>query len=155
MDSIIKMFKGGNKMETEVRELLVKQISSQLEELDKLDVGSNEYKTTVDGISKLLDKLNESTKNDYDYWNAQASRELEKELKEAQMKQENDMKEKQLTEDRKDHLIKNGLTAAGIISTAVLAVWGTYTSFKFEEKGTITTIMGRGFINNLIPKKHN
>ena len=29
----------------------------------------------------------------------------------------------------------------------------TLTSLKFEEEGTVTTIVGRGFVNKLLPKK--
>ena len=66
---------------------------------------------------------------------------------------ENDLKLKQMKDDKIDRWVKNGLTALGIAVPTVVTVWGTLKSFKFEEEGTITTIMGRGFINKLLPKK--
>lgn len=56
-------------------------------------------------------------------------------------------------EEKRDRFIKNCMTAAGIIVPVVVTVWGTCKSFEFEKEGTITTIMGRGFINKLLPKK--
>ena len=141
-------------MEMDVKDLLTQTIGNQIEALEDMEVGSDKYKTTVDGISKLMDKLNESNKNDYDYWLADEARKLEKELKENQLAQETELKERQLAEERTDHIVKNGLTALSIVTGIGLTIWGTYKSFKFEETGTITTIMGRGFISNLLPKKH-
>lgn len=141
-------------MEMDVKDLLVQTIGNQIGELEDMEVGSDKYKTTVDGISKLMDKLNESNKNDYDYWSADEARKLEKELKENQLAQETELKKQQLAEERTDHIVKNGLTALSIVTGIGLTIWGTYKSLKFEETGTITTIMGRGFINNLLPKKH-
>lgn len=141
-------------MEMNVKEQLVSSIENQIEALDAMEVGTNEYKTTVDGISKLLDKLNESDKYEFDYWNTQEAQNNEKEFKEKQLAQETELKEKQLAEERTDHIVKNGLTAFSIVTSVGLAIWGTYKSLKFEETGSITTIMGRGFISNLLPKKH-
>lgn len=141
-------------MEIDVKDQLIQEIGRQLVELEGMDVGSDAYKTTVDGISKLMDKLNDSNKNDYDYLTAQEARELERELKEKQLSQETELKEKQLVGERTDCIVKHGLTALGIITSVGLAVWGTCKSLKFEETGSVTTIMGRGFISNLLPKKH-
>ena len=58
-----------------------------------------------------------------------------------------------MDEEKKDRLVKNIITAAGIVLPLVITVWGTKVSLKFEEEGTFTTIMGRGFINKLLPKK--
>ena len=60
----------------------------------------------------------------------------------------------QLAEDEKrDRRIKNGITIAGIVIPSVITIWGTIKSLNFEKEGTVTTIMGRGFINKLLPKK--
>ena len=56
-------------------------------------------------------------------------------------------------DERKDRLIRNILTASGIVIPTAVTIWGTIKSIEFEKEGTITTIMGRGFINKLIPKK--
>ena len=60
----------------------------------------------------------------------------------------------QLAEDEKrDRRIKNGITIAGIVIPSLITIWGTIKSLNFEKEGTVTTIMGRGFINKLLPKK--
>jgi hypothetical protein len=86
--------------------------------------------------------------------------ELEKDLKKQQLelekekvKLEIDLKREQIEEDRKDRFIRNCISIAGIIIPTLVTIWGTKKSFEFEKEGTITTIMGRGFINKLLPKK--
>ena len=64
-----------------------------------------------------------------------------------------DFKQKQIEEERKDRLIRNCISAAGIVIPSLITIWGTLKTFKFEEDGTITTVMGRGFINKLLPTK--
>jgi hypothetical protein len=56
-------------------------------------------------------------------------------------------------DDKRDRLIKNIIGAAGIVLPLIVTIWGTKVSLKFEEEGTITTQMGRGFIQRLFPKK--
>ena len=63
------------------------------------------------------------------------------------------MRERQLQDEKKDRLVKNVLTLLGIAVPTVVTIWGTNKSLKFEETGSVTTIMGRGFINKLLPKK--
>ena len=125
-----------------IRTLLEVEIEDEFEKLNKMEVGSEQYKVTVDGLTKLLDR----------------SIEFDKYQDELEEKKENrkidaDFKSKQVDDENKDRLIKNGLTLAGIIIPSVITVWGTLKSLKFEQDGTVTTIMGRGFINKLLPKK--
>ena len=64
-----------------------------------------------------------------------------------------DFKMKQMEEERKDRIARNCIAVAGIVVSTAVTVWGTIKSINFEKEGTITTIMGRGFINKLLPKK--
>lgn len=114
-----------------IETLLQQEIQRELEKLKEMEVGTEEYKSAVDGIAKLYDKLNEAEKN-----------RNEREDKKASEK-----------EDRVDRWVKNAIAIAGITIPTVVTVWGTLKSLKFEETGTVTTIMGRGFINKLLPKK--
>ena len=121
-----------------IDELLREEIQEELEALKDMDKGTDEYKTTVDGVVKLTDRVIEFKKLDV---------ECQKDAN------ENDIKLKQMDEDKKDRLIKNCMTAASIGLPIALTIWGTYKTFEFEKEGTITTMMGRGFINKLFPKK--
>jgi len=107
-----------------------------------MEPGTDKHKVAVDGLTKLMDRAIEIEKLDIDAKEKAENRKIDKELK-----------LKQMEEDRKDRIAKNTLTAASIFGGFALTVWGTVKSIKFEETGTITTIMGRGFIQKLLPKK--
>ena len=126
----------------EIKTLLVEEVQDELDNLGALELGSEEYKTTVDGLTKLIDRVIDIEK-------------LESDSKEKViiMENENDFKLKQMEEERKDRFIRNGIAVAGIVIPSLITIWGTVKSLKFEEEGTITTIVGRGFINKLLPKK--
>ena len=125
-----------------IRELLDEEIQVEFEKLSELEVGSESYKATVDGLAKLVDRAVEIDKT-----------EMENATKIEAQNIENDLKALQIKEDNRDRWVRNGIAIAGIIVPSVLTVWGTLKSFKFEETGTVTTILGRGFINKLLPKK--
>lgn len=129
--------------------LLSKTVEYLLEKLEETEVGSDKHKALVDAIAKLEDKLIEIQRIQNDAADKAATR--ERELKNDIL--EYNVKCEQMKEDRIDKLVKNLLTALGIVLPIWLTVWGTKVSFKFEEEGTITTIMGRGFINRLFGKK--
>jgi hypothetical protein len=128
--------------EMSIKTLLEKEINDEFEELGKTAIGSDEYKTTVDGLTKLMDRAIELEKSEAERADRKAAQESELELK-----------AQQLEDEKKDRKVKNWLTAAGIIIPTGVTIWGTIKSIKFEQEGTITTIMGRGFINKLLPKK--
>lgn len=125
-----------------VETLLNEEIQDEFKELGNLEVGTEKYKVTVDGLTKLCDRAIEIEKL-----------KTETELKQDQQNIDAELRSEQLKDERKDRVIKNVLTGAGIGIPALLTVWGTLKSIKFEETGTITTIMGRGFIQKLLPKK--
>ena len=122
--------------------LLNDEIQNRIEDLGGMKVGSEEYKLAADGLSKLMEKAIELDKLEMDAYEREKARE-----------DENNFRDQQLKEDKKDRLVKNILTGLGIVLPAGLTIWGTLKSLKFEETGTVTTIMGRGFLNKLLPKK--
>lgn len=125
-----------------IETLLKEEIKDEFEELGKLEVGTDKYRTAVDGLTKLCDRAIELEKF-----------KTEHEFKCEQQAAEDDLKTEQLKDDKKDRIVKNCLTGAGILIPTAVTIWGTLKSIKFEETGTITTIMGRGFIQKLLPKK--
>ena len=125
-----------------LQNLLCDEVKSELEELSKMQIGTDEYKTAVDGITKLVAQAIEVEKFNADI----EEREIDRDM-------DHDFKLKQLEEDRKDRRAKNIIAVAGILIPVGVTVWGTIKSLKFEEEGTVTTIVGRGFINKLLPKK--
>lgn len=132
-------------MKEDIKEKLDAEIGSELDKLEFTDIGTDEYKNTIDCISKLIDKRNEMEKLDI---------EREKLTLSERTEENRITKEQKLNEfNEKDQLIKNAISIGSIVIPVLVTIWGTYKTLKFEETGTVTTIMGRGFINKLIPKK--
>lgn len=125
-----------------IKTLLEVEIEEQLTGLASMERGSDEHKTAVDNVAKLMDRAIELEKLET------ASMEKEKDRA-----IENYLKQEQVKDERLDRIVKNCISVAGIVLPIALTVWGTKTSLKFEEDGTITTTIGRGFINKLLPKK--
>ena len=125
-----------------IKTLLEVEIEDQFDKLSEMEKGSDEYKATVDSAIKLTDRMIELEKLEDERLDKEQSRKFDSELKLSEVK-----------EDRKDRIIKNCISVAGIVLPIIVTVWGTKISLKFEEEGTITTSIGRGFINKLLPKK--
>ena len=125
-----------------MRHLLREEIETEFKDLAKIQVGTEEHKVAVDSVTKLVDRAIELEKVDIEKVEKAENRDLEYSLK-----------TKEMDDERKDRWVKNGLTAVSVIGGFALTVWGTIKSIEFEKEGSITTIMGRGFIQKLIPKK--
>lgn len=125
-----------------IKSLLDEEIRSEIEEVSKIEVGSDQHKASVDSLAKLLDKHIELEKLEADAQEKYESRVAEQDLKREQIKNE-----------KRDSVVKNVLTGVSVIGGFGLTVWGTCKSLKFEETGVVTSIMGRGFIQKLLPKK--
>lgn len=128
-------------MEKDIIELLNEEISDELKRLGEVEVGTDQHKALVESVTKLMDKKIEIEKIERD----SKARDQEHELESKKLEQ--------ITNEKNDQIFKNAIAIAGIVVPSLLTVWGTFKTLKFEETGTITTIMGRGFVNKLIPKK--
>ena len=125
-------------MKNEIKEKLDNEIESQLNVLAEMEFNSDDYRNGVECIAKLIDKRNEIEKIDLEINKQESNKETEKELKQ---------------DNRKNQIITHAISIGAIVIPVLVTVWGTCKTLKFEETGTVTTIMGRGFINKLIPKK--
>ena len=125
-------------MNDEMEMLLKEEVKDELCELGKLQIGSDEYKSTVEGVTKLMDRVIEMKKIESNNHSKDVESELET---------------KKIEIDKKDKMIRNTLTAAGIVIPAALTVWGTIKSLTFEKTGNVTTILGRSFVNKCMYKK--
>lgn len=121
----------------QVETMLNEEIAKELEELGKMELGTDTYRATVDGICKMTDKTLEFRKVRI----ARDDKTLDYEMKESQMANE-----------KKEKRIRVYLDVAGIVVPVVVTIWGTFKTFKFESTGTVTTIFGRKFINNLMKR---
>ena len=118
----------------DTRTLLSEEIRAEFEKLNEMEPGSEPYRTTVEGLTKLID------------------RETEKEKFEAD-KLDKIERQKQAKDEKIDRWVKNGISLAGILLPLGVTIWGTVVSLKFETEGSVTSMIGRGFINKLLHKK--
>lgn len=118
------------------------EIKYEIEELRQMKIGSEEHKVAVDVLTKLMDRSIDLYRIETENTEKEKARESEELLK-----------KKQLADEKKDRVVKNIISVGGIVLPILVTIWGTKVSLKFEEEGTFTTIMGRGFVNKLLPKK--
>ena len=120
------------------KEALDGEISTELEVLESMETNSEDYKIMVEGLTKLIDR----------------SMELEKiEISKAQEAEKMKFEAEQAKTNKIFQWIGYGISAAGIVIPVAVTIWGTKVTLNFEKEGTVTTMMGRGFINKLLPKK--
>ena len=147
----------------EERELLRDAITRQLKAMQGMEVGTDEYKSAVDSLTKMVDRKNEIDKIDLQYHqqnDEKKQHDRDYGLKKRQLNQEIysrerelKLREQQMAAEKKDRRIQHSLTIVSLGTNVVLVVWGVYKTFKFEETGTVTSPLGRGFINMILPKK--
>ena len=122
-----------------IQRLLREEIESEFKELSTITPGGENYKVAVDGITKLMDRAIEMEKNEIDRQDRIDARDSE-----------NELKTKQMEDEKKDRFVKNLLAGVGTISGLVVTIWGAKKAWKFEETGTVASPVGRSFINKLI-----
>lgn len=122
----------------DINEMLYDEIQDEFAFLKGVEVGTEEYEKAVSGVSKLVDRAIE-------YERVKNERE--------KVEKEHSAKIKAMDDERIDRWIKNGISAAGIVAGVGVTVWGTLKTFKFEETGSVSSIIGRGYINRLFFKK--
>ena len=147
-----------------IEHLLYDEIETEFEKLRGEKPGSEEHKAIVNELALLMDraiKMEQVSNECNEKAEARESElklrqeqfESEQAMKQKQFEAEQAMKQQQLDDEKHDRLIKNIIGVVGIALPLMVTIWGTKVSLKFEEEGTFTTIMGRGFINKLLPKK--
>jgi tetrahydromethanopterin S-methyltransferase subunit G len=125
------------------------EVINEIEEMGRMNLGTDEYRTTVDGITKLMDRVNESKKID-----------LEAQEKEAARMQDAEIKMEQIKQEKKTRIGQTVTTVLGIVIptlvTAIVSVWGTkYVTSYEEDEGGIpdSTSAGKAHVKNLFGRK--
>lgn len=122
-----------------IKTKLIEEFNDEIERLGKMELGSEEYKATADGVTKLADriiKIEESEK--------------EAEMKDMDNSIVNELKLQQMAEDRKDRIIKNCIEGTKVVGGFALAAWAFVASMNFEKEGTLTTEGGRTALRSLL-----
>lgn len=142
-----------------VEKMLMDEVECELAKLNKMEAGGDKYKVTVDGITKLTAKYIEIKKlSQQEVENAEKKKcqEIELKLKERQLNNEEtdlDLKEQQILAEIKSDNFKNRLSVVTFGISTVVTVAGVVATFVFDEKGTITSTLGRKLIERVLPKK--
>lgn len=125
----------------ELKTLLKEEIQDEMNELGKLEIGTDKYKATVDGVTKLVDRAIELEKI-----------EVEKNEKMNDKAVNIEIQNERLKIEKRDKFVGHLLTGVSIAVTTGVTIWGTFKTLKFEETGTVTTFAGKEFINKLLRK---
>ena len=121
----------------ELKDKLQKEIGKRMEDLNKLDATSDEYRKTVESITKLMEKHNDLMKTEYESSNCSAQ---------IAVKQS----------EIKTNFVKDCVNVGkDVLCTGLkvgVTIWGTLKILEFEKTGTVTTMIGKLHVGNLIPK---
>lgn len=117
--------------------LLETELQSKIEELGRTKVGTEEHEAVLNEIKTLTSSL--------------------KELKQVSIDEEDkrmnyELKSEQVSDEKKDRKIKNGIAIASLAVTTVTSLGLAYWTFRFDEKGSITSTLGRTILNKFIPR---
>lgn len=113
-----------------IERLFKEEISKEVGEISKMELGSEEYKATVDGSTKMTDryiKLKEV--------------ELEQQKIEVELRKM-DIERQRMDDDKVDRRWKNGLTIGGSILGAGVTILAYAWAYIYEEKGSIASKPG-------------
>lgn len=121
-----------------VETTLKDEVIVELDELSRVDFGSEKYKIGVAGVVQLADRLIEMSK----LGTEDEKLELER--------QKFELENQKFEEDRKDRKAKNRISVLGVVIPAVIAVVGGAAMFVYEERGSITSQVGRKIIDKYI-----
>lgn len=125
-----------------IKNELIEEFNDEVKGLRGLQLGSDEYKATVDGVTKLADRIIEIDK-------------IQQEASAKQISQinENELKAAQMADDRIDKWIRNGIEGVKVVGGLVAAGLALVVSINFEREGTLTTEAGKSALRQLLKFK--
>ena len=124
------------------KNLLYEEFEKELKELSRMQIGTEQYKVAVDGITKLTDRIIEIDKLD--------SEKNVKELENIARMEEQELKREQLKSEKRDRIVKNVITVSGAVLSVAVYALAFIASTNFEREGTFTTEGGKNSIRQLL-----
>ena len=118
---------------------LTDEFESQMDELRNLEVGSDQYKVAVDGVTKLADRIIEIEKQEVEFEMRDKDREIDEYFKSQQA--ETDKK------DRKNRTVVEMLKI-GVPTVAAFAMG--IISMKWEKLDTLTSTAGKSSLRDIL-----
>lgn len=125
-----------------IKNILRDELEKELKELSRMQIGTEQYKITVDGITRLSDKIIELEKLE--------SENAVKDFENVVRTEEQELKREQLKSEKRDRVVKNVITVGtAVLSVAVYAL-AFIASTNFEREGSFTTEGGKNSIRQLL-----
>ena len=125
-----------------IKNILREELEKELKELSRMQIGTEQYKITVDGITRLSDRIIELEKLE--------SENAVKDFENIVRTEEQDLKREQLKSEKRDRVVKNVITVGtAVLSVAVYAL-AFIASTNFEREGSFTTEGGKNSIRQLL-----
>lgn len=118
-----------------VKQTLREEFDSQMALLHKMDVGTEAYKLTVDGVTKLADRIIAIEKNERDA-----------EMREWQLGNETESINAQIKTDRKRNWVEVAKIAVPTIGAFTMGI----ISMKWEKLDTITSTAGKNALREIL-----
>lgn len=129
-----------------IKNVLVEEFNNELKELGKLKIGSDEYRTTVDGVTKIADRIIEIEKLE--------ETRAEKQTQDLALMNEQDLKREQLMSEKRDRFTKNCIAIGTTLFSAAVYSLAFIASTNFEREGTFTSEGGKNSIRQLLKLKN-
>lgn len=114
-----------------VKRSLIEEFDSQVKDLHKIEVGSEQYKIAVDGMTKIVDRINDIEK-----------REQEMEFKERSNTDELELKAEELADEKHDRKVRNTIEGIKVIGGLGLTAIAFFASMNFEKNGRMFSYEG-------------
>lgn len=73
-------------------------------------------------------------------------------LKLEQSAMEIEVKKNQMAADDKREKVRNQITIGTFVVSTSISVYAILKTFKFDQTGTVTSTLGRGILNGVLPK---
>lgn len=118
-----------------VKQKLKDEFESQMDLLHKMDVGTNEYKLTVDGVTKLADRIIVIEKNERDA-----------ELKEYQLGNEAESINAEIKNNRTRNVVEVIKVGVPVVAAFTMGI----ISMKWEKLDTLTSSAGKNALRDIL-----
>lgn len=122
-----------------IKTTLTEEFNDQMKDLHKLEVGTEQYSTAVNGITKLADKIIDLEKI-----------EIEREERIKDRDTEIELKSQQMEIDKRDKRNQNLVNVVKIAVPTVAGFAMGIISMKWEKLETITSTAGRQALKDII-----
>lgn len=117
-------------MEKDLEKALWKNYEETSTILGELTIGSTEYNKVIEDLDRIRNEL----------------------VKLKQIEVDKFIKENELKNENRKEKIRNIITIATFSCSTIISLITINKTFKFDEGATVTSTLGRGVLNSVVPK---